>query len=178
MQLGPIETGGNQAIPKLRVRTIMLRVLGFMVAVFIVLLLLMVRGTRIPKRPANISTWGVFLEVGSVPFKFSTHGDWLECWKDDEVNMDRCKFTDEKGAVYYEDFVVPYDGVSPVPEGQLSIDVVRTGSLHYGVTAKNMSFPVIFLQNGQILLPKSDYEWGKRFVDFWVMRKTSIAPTR
>lgn len=178
MQLGPIETGGNQAIPKLRVRTIMLRVVGFMVAMSIVLLILMVRGTRIPKRPANISTRGVFLEVGSVPFKFSTHGDWLECWKDDEVNMDRCKYTDEKGAVYYEDFVLPYEGHSPIPQEQLIIDTTRTGRLHYGVTAKNLRFPLIVLQNGQILLPQSDYDWGKKNVDYWVTHQSDTDPSR
>jgi hypothetical protein len=148
-------------------------VLGLIVTLFIVFLFLMEWGTRIPKRPANISSKGVFLEVGVVPFKLSTHGDWLECWKDDVANLDRCRYTDEKGAVYYEDFVLPYEGVSPVPAVELIIDPARTRSLHYGVTDKNYRFPLIFLQNGQILLPKSDFEWGRKIVDFYVMRKNT-----
>lgn len=129
-------------------------------------------------RPANISSKGVFLEVGVVPFKFSTHGDWLECWKDTAINMDRCKYTDEKGAVRFEDFVLPYEGVSPVPEGELVIDAGRTTSFHYGVTDKNIRLPLIYLKNGRILLPQSDYEWGKKIVDYWVAHKTEKDPTR
>ena len=154
------------------------KTLGAVAIAFVVFLFLMWWGSRIPKRPANISSRGAFLEVGSVPFKLSTHGDWLDCWKDDGANMDRCKYTDEKGVVYFEDFVLPYEGISPIPKEQLVIDTLRTRSLHYGVTDKNFRFPLIFLQNGQILLPQSDFEWGKRFVDYWVMRKTSVAPTR
>ena|ERR1700730_6866214 len=80
-------------------KAILLRALGLMAAAFIILLVLMLWGSHIPKRPANISSRGAFLEVGSVPFKLSTHGDWLECWKDENANMDRCKYTDEKGTV-------------------------------------------------------------------------------
>jgi hypothetical protein len=152
--------------------------LGLVATIFIVVLFLMQRGTRVPPRPANISSRGVFLEVGVVPFKLSTHGDWLECWKDDAANMNRCRYTDEKGAVYFEDFVLPYEGVSPVPAGELVIDPVRTGSFHYGVTDKNLRFPLIFLRNGQILLPQSDYEWGKQTVDYSITRKTDKLPSR
>ena len=153
-------------------------VLGLVLTPFILFLFFMQRGTRIPRRPANISSSGVFLEVGVVPFKLSTHGDWLECWKDDGANMDRCRYTDEKGAVYYEDFVLPYEGISPAPAGELVIDPARTRSFHYGVTDKNFRFPLIFLRNGQILLPQSDYERGKQNVDFWVKRKIDKAPSR
>jgi hypothetical protein len=37
-----------------------------------------------------------------------------------------------------------------------------------GVTPENISFPVVFLQNGVILLPQSDYEKAKKIVDYWV----------
>jgi hypothetical protein len=141
--------------------------------VFVVFLILAWRGTRLPRRPANISSRGAFLEVGVVPFKFFTHGDWLDCWKDVGANMDRCKYTDEKGNVYFEDYVLPYEGVSPVSEDALVIDTERTKGLHYGVTDKNSRFPLIILQNGQILLPQSDYEWGRKIVDFYVMHKNT-----
>jgi hypothetical protein len=154
------------------------RLLGLAAIAFVGFLILAWWGSRPPKRPANISSKGVFLEVGVVPFKFSTHGDWLECWKDTGVNMDRCKYTDEKGAVRFEDFVLPYEGVSPVPEGELVVDAQRTKSFHYSVTDKNIRFPLIYLKNGQILLPQSDYEWGKKIVDYWVTHKTDRDPTR
>lgn len=152
--------------------------LGLIVTMFVVFLFLLEWGTRVPRRPANISSKGVFLEVGVVPFKLSTHGDWLECWKDDGANTDRCRYTDEKGAVYFEDFVLPYEGVSPVPAGELVIDPVRTRSFHYGVTDKNLRFPLIFLRNGKILLPQSDYEYAKQIVDYDITRKTDKLPSR
>jgi hypothetical protein len=157
---------------------VLLSALGLTVAAFIVFLLLMRWGRHIPKRPANISSRGVFLEVGSVPFKLSTHGDWLECWKDKAAILDRCKYTDERGTVYFEDFVLPYEGISPVPEQELIIDTVRTSSFHYGVTENNLRFPLIVLRNGQILLPQTDYEWGRQNVDYWITRKTDKPPSR
>jgi hypothetical protein len=163
---------------KLAIPTVLSRLLGVALTVFVAFLILAWWGSRLPKRPANVSSKGAFLEVGIVPFKFSTHGDWLACWKDDRANMDRCKYTDEKGAVYFEDFVLPYEGVSPVPEEALVIDTERTKNFHYGVTDKNIRFPLIFLQNGQILLPQSDYEWGKKNVDYWVTHKGDKAPSR
>jgi hypothetical protein len=162
----------------LKLKILMFRVLGLGVVAFIIFSSLMWWGSRFPKRPANISPRGVFLEVGSVPFKLSTHGDWLECWKDEKANVDRCKYTDEKGVVYFEDFVLPYEGISPVPEEELVIDTGRTRGFHYGVTDKNIRFPLIFLRNGQILLPQSDYERGKQNVDYWVTRKSDKSPSR
>jgi hypothetical protein len=163
---------------KLTIPTILSRLTGLVVIAFVTFLIVAWHGSRLPKRPANISPKAAFLEVGIVPFKFSTHGDWLDCWKDDRANMNRCKYTDEMGAVYYEDFVLPYDGTSPVPEEALLIDSKRTRTFHYGITDKNIRFPLIFLENGQILLPQSDYEWGKKNVDYWVAHKSDKAPSR
>jgi hypothetical protein len=163
---------------KLKVPIVLVTILGMAVTAFVSFLILAWWGSRLPKRPTNISSKGAFLEVGVVPFKFSTHGDWLECWKDAGANTDRCKYTDEKGAVQFEDFVLPYEGISPVPEEELVVDTERTRSFHYGVTDKNIRFPLIFLQNGQILLPQSDYEWGKKIVDYWVTHKSDKDPRR
>ena len=159
-------------------RITVFKLISIFAGILFIFLLLMWWGSRIPKRPANISSRGVFLEVGVVPFKLSTHGDWLECWNDEKANLDRCRYTDEKGTVYFEDFVLPYEGISPVPEKELIIDPVRTSSFHYGVTDKDLRFPLIFLRNGEILLPQSDYEWGKQIVDYWIARKTEKVPSR
>jgi hypothetical protein len=82
------------------------------------------------------------------------------------------------GKVYFEDFVLPYEGISPVPDEELVIDPVRTRSFHYGVTDKDLRFPLIILRNGEILLPQSDYEWGKKNVDYWITGKTEKIPRR
>jgi hypothetical protein len=68
-------------------------------------------GSRIPPRPANISKDGVFLESVLVPFKFSTQGDWADCWEDPVTKVDRCRRTDEHGAVKFEEFFVVRWGI-------------------------------------------------------------------
>ena len=156
--------------------TVLSWILGVVTIAFVIFLLLMWWGSRIPKRPSNISSRSVFLERGSVPFKLSTHGDWLECWEDSTATVDRCRLADEKGAIKFEDVFLLYEGPSPVPEKDLTFDVDKTRTLHYGV--KGISLPVIFLQNGQILLPQSDYEWGKKSVDYWVTHRSNTLPSR
>ena len=71
-----------------------------------------------------------------------------------------------------EDTFLPYDGPNPVPARELKIDSDKTGHLNFHVNpndlAHDVALPVIFLQNGQILLPQSRYQDGKQVVDYWV----------
>lgn len=147
--------------------------LGGIIGLVILLLsffVLMWWGSRIPKRPTNISASGIFIERGSVPFKLSTQGDWLDCWQDMRTDTDRCRLTDEKGNLKFEGIFLSYQTKAGVSESELKIDATRTGNLWIGVTAASMSLPIVFLQNGTILLPQSDYEKAKKFVDFWVYK--------
>ena len=146
---------------------------GTLGALFIAFLALMWWGSRIPKRPSVISPSGIFIERGSVPFKLSTHGDWLDCWQDLSTRMDHCRLTDEKGGLKFEDTFLPYKTEVSIPGPELKIDVNKTGHLWMGVTAEKVSLPIIFLQNGEILLPKSEYEKAKKVVEFWVYGRDS-----
>ena len=119
------------------------------------------RGSRIPPRPANISSNGVFLERGSVPFKFSTHGDWVDCWRDVSTTVARCRLADEHGTVKFEDDFVPYDvGTTTLPNNLL-IDAERTGSLRTDP-------PLVFLSSGRVLLPKGQLSKAKQLAAEWV----------
>src|SRR5882672_452591 len=120
-----------------KMSTVVTKILGAVAIAVVTFLFLMWWGSRLPKRPGNISSRGAFLEVGVVPFKLSTHGDWLECWIDAGANMDRCKLADEKGTVQFEDFFMPYEGPAPVPDAELVINSQRTRSLHYGATDRD-----------------------------------------
>lgn len=122
-------------------------------------------GSRLPRRPSDISTNGVFLERGAVPFKFSTHGDWADCWEDFETRSIRCKVTDEAGIVKFEDVFIPYDANSKVTAKDLKakdlrIDAQKTSSL---ITDP----PIIFLSNGQVLLSKGQFAKAKEQADTW-----------
>lgn len=152
--------------------------LGLVGATCLIFMVLIWQGSRLPPRPANISGSAAFLERGVVPFKLSTHGDWLDCWEDLKANLDRCKLADEKGDVLFEDVFLPYEGSSPISESDLVIDTPKTRSFHYGVKNSPASIPLIYLQGGQILLPKSDYDHAKRIVDYWVTHKSNRDPDR
>jgi hypothetical protein len=145
---------------------------GIIVFVVVVVLVLLWWGSRVPKRPSNVSSAGIFIERGSVPFKLSTHGDWLDCWQDSRTGTDWCKLTKEDGSVEFEDTFLPY-GPTPVPASKLRIDSEKTGSLFLHVSPNDLtndvSLPIIFLQGGEILLPQSRYQRGREIVEFWVL---------
>lgn len=147
---------------------IALAVVGVALVGLLVLVALIWWGNRIPKRPSDISASGIFIENGSVPFKLSTHEDWLDCWRDAHTGLERCRFTGETGILKFEDTFLPYEAQAPDQGADPKIDSNKTGNLWYGAGAEDTRLPVIFLQNGEILLPQSDYQKAKKFVDFWV----------
>lgn len=149
-------------------RNSLVAIFGALCCLFVAFIALMGWGSRVPSRPSDISSAGVFIERGVVPFKLSTHGDWLDCWQDRRTSGDHCRLTDEKGRVRFEDTFLAYEGQASVQEADLKIDPKKTGHLFMGVTANNVPLPIIFLQNGEILLPQSEYERAKKVVDFWV----------
>jgi hypothetical protein len=122
---------------------------------------------RPPRRPAGLSTNALYMERGIVPFKLSsTPGDWLDCWFDKHERLDRCRLTDERGNLEFEDVFLPYEGQSPLPQEDLVLDRRATGHVWTGSYEKGLRYPLIHLANGQILLPRSDYEKAKQTVDW------------
>jgi len=123
--------------------------------------------SRPPKRPAGISASALYIERGVVPFKLSsTPGDWIDCWFDAREGADRCKLTNEKGKVEFEDTFLSYGSKTPIPKSDLILDTRRTGHLWSGTYEKGTRYPIVFLQNGEILLPRSEYEKAKGTVEW------------
>jgi len=123
---------------------------------------------RPPARPANVPLNGIYIEKGLVPFKLrSTPGTWIGCWYDSTDRSDHCRITDENGKLEYEDIFLPYKGQAPILQNALILDSQHTGHLWTG-SDKGIRVPVICLINGQILLPKTDFEEIKRKTQFWV----------
>jgi hypothetical protein len=141
---------------------------GIPVVVGLGFLALMSWGSRVPARPSGISPRGIFIERGSVPFKLSVQGNWLDCWQDEGTKADHCRLTDEIGKLKFEDTFLPYDGKPLIPAADLRIDPSKTGHLWIGATPANVSLPIVFLENSAILLRASEYSKAKRVVDFWV----------
>ncbi len=130
---------------------------------------------RPPRRPSGLSAQALYIERGTVPFKISSTGEWLDCWFDESEHFDRCKLTDVKGKVEFEDVFLPYEGQSPIPKSDLILDARRTGNVWTGTHEKGVLYPVVYLANGAILIPRSDYEKAKQTVD-WVKGRRRDSP--
>lgn len=70
--------------------------------------------------------------------------------------------TDGKGTPEFEDVFLPYQGQSPVSQDKLVFDTRRTGSAWIGSYEKGINLPIVYLTNGEILLPRSEYERAKQ----------------
>ena len=121
---------------------------------------------RRPERPAGLPLNAIYIESGVVPFKLrSTPGRWVGCWYDPSDQFDHCKVTNENGWQEFEDVFLPYEGQRPIPQSALVFDTRRTGHLWTGSYEKGLNVPVVYLTNGQILLPKTIFEKAKRTVE-------------
>jgi hypothetical protein len=145
------------------VRTLKFVGVGVSLAIIVGVILLWRLG-RQPQRPNNMSPNALYMETGVVPFKLRPiPGHWIDCWFDDVEKVDRCKLTDEKGNVKYEDVFLPLQGGPAIPEESLRFRRT-TGSEWVLTRDERVSLPVIYLANGQILLPRGSFEHAKRFV--------------
>src|SRR5438445_1558804 len=124
---------------------------------------------RPPSKPTNLPSNSIYIGTGITPFKIgTTPGTWVGCWYDSHDEADHCRLTDEKGNPKFEDTFLPYNGGSSIPEAALKFDTRRTGNLWTGSYEKGIRVPVIYLTNGQILLPKTVFEEAKHKVQAFI----------
>ena len=97
---------------------------------------------------------------------------WAHCWLDQTAKLNRCRVYNAGGVLLHrfrhdddddDDVFVPYEGLAPVPEGDLKIDAKRTSNPW-----------TVYLVNGAILLPRNDFETQKRWVDFVKGKRESL----
>ena len=120
---------------------------------------------RRPERPLDLPTNAIYIESGIVPFKLkSTPGRWIGCWYDSSDKLDHCKVTNENGRLEFEDVFLPYEGEVAVSQSDLAFDVRRTRTVWTGSYENGILVPIIYLTNGQILLPRTIFEKAKRDV--------------
>ena len=97
-----------------------------------------------PPRPDNVP-------ADSVRIGHRKTSWWIKCWREDDIN--KCQVFNSGGEVLYNEIFRPYDGGPVVGEGDLRIDPRRSD-----VTS-------IYLENGRILLPTTDFERHKQWID-------------
>lgn len=117
-----------------------------------------------PRRPRDVSSGAIFVLPNNVPFTLHKAGYWLDCWFDKQASVDRCKLTDEKGAGSFEDVFLPCIGQTPLPQSELVLKPRWTGQVWTRSPDSRINSPVVYLENGQVLLPQSFYAEAKRNV--------------
>ncbi len=116
-----------------------------------------------PRRPHTVSSNALYVLPNNVPSTLHKTGYWLDCWFDQQTKVDRCKLTDENGNGRFEDVFVPCVGQTPLPQSEL-VFKRETGETWIQSPDKRVNAPVVYVEYGQILLPRSLYAEAKHEV--------------
>jgi hypothetical protein len=93
------------------------------------------------------------------------------------------------GRLIYQGSFLPYEGEVPVPEGQLLIDPETTSQngpelvsvaekTGHSSHAAEVSIPLLFLRDGNVLIPANAYEKGRARLDEKRFFSRGVAPKR
>ena len=110
-----------------------------------------------PRRPHTVSSNALYVLPNNMPFKLHPTGSWLECWFDQQDNVDRCKLTDEHGTVSFEDVFLQCEGCTPLPQSEL-VFKRQTGRIWIQSCDKGVNVPNIYVAYNQALYPRSLYK--------------------
>jgi hypothetical protein len=114
-----------------------------------------------PRRPLGVSSNAVFLWAGHLGLPAPKHGTWLECWTDSTVGENRCRLTEMDGTRSFEGAFLANRGNSPVPQSDLHVLTEQTSqSVDLWVRVNTQLVPLVFLQNGTVLIPSDAYQEG------------------
>jgi hypothetical protein len=116
---------------------------------------------RPPQRPLSVSSSALHVEQQNVGFTMHKTGYWLDCWFDRDSNVDRCRLTDAKGAELFKDVFLPCVGQTPFAQSELIFDAQWTGDTWIR-SDKGTNVPVVYLEYGRVLLPRSVYAEAKQ----------------
>jgi hypothetical protein len=114
-----------------------------------------------PRRPQGVARSAVFLWTGHLGLPAPKHGTWLECWADTASAANKCRLTEMDGKPDYEGVFVADKGAALVPQSDLRIDIETTSNRTFWVRLnESVAAPLVFLQNGAVLVPKEAYQAG------------------
>ena len=116
---------------------------------------------QVPGRPKGVAPNAVFLWAPHVGFPGPRRGWWLSCLED--VGHNRCRLSDVDGNTEYEGEFVPYGDKGSVPADQLKIDPEKTRDNKVWIGSALV--PLVFLQNGRVLIPANKYQEGARLLE-------------
>jgi len=114
--------------------------------------------TKTPRRPASVAKNAVFLWAPHVGLPAPRRGWWLSCRYDG--GHDYCTLSDMHGNTEYDGEFTTYRTETAELGKQLIIDPDRTTEQKIWVGEKLV--PLVYLQNGTILIPRENYGAGVR----------------
>lgn len=112
----------------------------------------------VPRKPAEVSPDAVFLWAPYVGLPAPKRGWWLVCWE--EAGHDWCKLSGIKGEAEYQGEFVSYPHKRLIPADQLKIDPTMTRE--HKIWVGDALVPLVYLKNGEILIPATKYQEGVR----------------
>lgn len=110
----------------------------------------------IPGRPKTVASNAVFLWAPNLPFPGPRRGSWLSCNYD--AGHDRCSLSTVDGVHEYTGEFVTYGPQTAATDSQLGIDPKK--STKSGVWVGDVLVPLVYLRDGEILIPKDRYGDG------------------
>ena len=114
-----------------------------------------------PKRPRGVSQAAVFLWAGHLGLPAAKHGTWIECWTDTVGGINKCKLTEMDGRINYEGVFLADTGNTPVPQPDMVVESEQTSQrVHLWVRVGEHLVPLVFLQDGIVLIPRDAYQEG------------------
>ena len=116
----------------------------------------------VPRRPKGVRNDAVFLWAPYVGLPAPRRGWWIACWEASPGHP-FCRLSDIDGATEYEGEFSPYRSMTGVPLNRLKIDPTKTRD--HRIWVGDALVPLVFLENGEILIPTANYEKGKRLLD-------------
>lgn len=120
-----------------------------------------------PSRPKGLSTSAQWLWGPPTGLPGPKRGIWISCWIDNQDGKSQCKTSDKDGRTLYQGVFRPYNDGRTIPHDELAIDLERTQSyrIGLGLFIQGELVPLVYLKNGDILIPAAKYEEGKRSLD-------------
>jgi hypothetical protein len=114
--------------------------------------------TRTPQRPAIVAKDAVFLWAPHVGLPAPRRGWWLSCRCD--AGRDYCRLSDILGNTEYDGEFITFGTQTAEPGNELTIDPKK--STEHKIWVGDKLVPLVYLKNGDILIPRESYSAGAR----------------
>lgn len=111
-----------------------------------------------PKRPSNVPNGAVAVSIPKSNYL------WKYCWYEPADTHDHCRVFNGNGLIVVDDIFDPYDGGPPVQSPELRMD----GRRSFG--------DWVWLENGRILLPRSNFDQVKKLLDVIIKKGNRELP--